>query len=202
MLGATDSKLGWHENKQSGGLLMDINSNRVIAQGLSFPHSPRWYNNQLWILESGKGSLCKVDEETGAVETVTTMPGFTRGMDIHNGFAFIGLSQPRESVSFSGLPLTEQSEKLVCGVWVVELATGKTVAFLQFEGAVQEVFAIQVLANTRYPELLESHDPLVSQTYVLPNDSLKELDSGASKATAQSNTRTKTAPADMLPTGY
>lgn len=204
MLGATDTKGGWRENKRNGGLLMDINSNRVIVDGLSMPHSPRWYNNQLWVLESGEGSLCKVDEATGAVETVATMPGFTRGMDIHNGFAFIGLSQVRESASFSGLPLTEQDGELVCGVWVVELATGNTVAFLQFEGAVQEIFAIQVLPNTRFPELLESGDPLVNQSYVLPDASLKDVDSEAYRPTGQSkpNTTTQSAPADMLPTGY
>jgi uncharacterized protein (TIGR03032 family) len=204
MLGETDSKGGWRENKRDGGLLMDINNNRVITAGLSMPHSPRWHDNQLWVLESGKGSLCKVDEATGAIETVATMPGFTRGMDIHNGFAFIGLSQVRESASFSGLPLTEQEEELMCGVWVVELATGKTVAFLRFEGTVQEIFAIQVLPQTRFPELLEKDDPLVNQTYVLPDESLKDVDSAAFRQDSQSpgRTNTQSAPADMLPTGY
>lgn len=202
MLGATDTKGGWRENKRDGGLLMDINSNRVITDGLSMPHSPRWYDNQLWVLESGKGSLCKVDESTGNVSVVATMPGFTRGMDIYNGLAFIGLSQVRESASFSGLPLTEQKEALMCGVWVVELHSGKTVAFLRFEGAVQEIFAIQVLPKTQFPELLEQDDPLVSQTYVLPDESLKDVNNNAFKGGSSRATSTQSASADMLPTGY
>ena len=31
-----------------------------------------------------------------------------------------------------------------CGVWVVDLATGRTVAFLRFEGAVQELSLIHI----------------------------------------------------------
>ena len=54
----------------------------------------------------------------------------------------MGLSQVRETAVFSGLPLTDrlgESERC-CGVWVVDLRDGKTVAFLRFEGGVQEIF--------------------------------------------------------------
>ncbi len=56
-LGATDEAGGWRENKKSGGILMDIESNEIVLQGLSMPHSPRWYQDRLWVLESGKGTL-------------------------------------------------------------------------------------------------------------------------------------------------
>ena len=175
MLGKTDNAGGWRENKKDGGLLMDISDNRIIAEGLSMPHSPRWHNGQLWLLESGKGALSRVNQETGKVETVAEMPGFTRGMDFAAGLAFIGLSQVRESAIFSGLPLTERDQERCCGVWIIELATGNTVAFLRFEGAVQEIFSVEIL-NTRYPELLEDQDKLVNSSYVIPDASLKEVD--------------------------
>ncbi len=50
-LGATDTAGGWRANK----------ANEVLLRGLSMPHSPRWYNNQLYVLESGQGSLAVVD---------------------------------------------------------------------------------------------------------------------------------------------
>lgn len=176
MLGQTNSQGGWRENKKDGGLLMDIQDNRIICEGLSMPHSPRWHNGELWVLESGKGQLSKVNEQTGVITPIATLPGFTRGIDFAAGLAFIGLSQVRETATFSGLPLTDSSEERFCGVWVVELATGNTLGFLRFNGSVQEIFAVQVLGNTRFPELLETEHPLVKSSYVIPDECLSDVD--------------------------
>jgi uncharacterized protein (TIGR03032 family) len=209
MLGQTDIIGGWRDNKKDGGLLMDIRDNRVISSGLSMPHSPRWHDEKLWVLESGQGSLCRVDEQTGSITTVATMPGFTRGIDFHQGLAFIGLSQVRESALFSGLPLTEKPDERHCGIWVVELETGKTLAFLRFEGAVQEIFSVQVMAGSRFPELLEDDDPLVNTTYVLPDESLQKVDGHnirnneeKVKRAGSNHGTTQSAPTSILPTGY
>ena len=56
-LGQTNEPGGWRKNKRDGGLLLDVDSHEVIIQGLSMPHSPRWYNDQLWVLESGEGTI-------------------------------------------------------------------------------------------------------------------------------------------------
>ena len=60
------------------------------------PHSPRWYDGKLWVLESGAGSLSTVDLATGKLTTVCLLPGFTRGIDFWGPYALIGLSQVRE----------------------------------------------------------------------------------------------------------
>lgn len=188
MLGQTDSGGGWRENKRNGGLLMDISDNRIIAESLSMPHSPRWYRDTLWVLESGEGSLATVDLKSGKLTTVCTLPGFTRGLDFYGDFAFIGLSQVRESAIFSGLPLTERDEPRHCGVWVVNINTGETVAFLRFEGSVQEIFAVQALPGLRHPEVLDADDSLINSCYALPDDALKLVDYQAierSRAQAQ-----------------
>jgi uncharacterized protein (TIGR03032 family) len=179
MLGQTDSKGGWRENKRNGGLLMDISDNRIIATGLSMPHSPRWYRDTLWVLESGEGSLAKVDMASGKLEHVCKLPGFTRGLDFVGHYAFIGLSQVRESAIFSGLPLTERDEPRQCGVWVVDIRNGETVAFLRFEGSVQEIFSVQALPGIRFPEVLEDDHNLVSTCYALPDEALKQVDYSA-----------------------
>jgi len=185
MLGETDTPGGWRANKASGGLLMDVDDNQVLVRGLSMPHSPRWYNDRLWLLESGQGSLAWVDAEAGQVQTVAEMPGFTRGLDFYGPLAFIGLSQVRETATFSGIPLTERLEERICGVWVVNIQTGQIVAFLRFEGAVQEIFAVQVLPNTRFPELLEWGDKLVGHSYVLPDEALAEVKPHPQTSTTQ-----------------
>jgi uncharacterized protein (TIGR03032 family) len=131
------------------------------------PHSPRWYRGNLLMLESGTGSLGVVDRKAGRYEPVAQLPGFTRGLDFCDRYAFIGLSQVRESAIFSGLPITERAERF-SGVWVVDLTTGETVAFVRFEAAVQEIFAVQVLPRLRFPDVINDDDKVLSHSFVLP----------------------------------
>lgn len=174
-LGATDRMGGWRENKANGGILMDITSNEIISRGISMPHSPRWYGDRLWVLESGQGSLSICDRSTGQLQTITNLPGFTRGIDFYGSLAFIGLSQVRETAVFSGIPLTERLNERICGVWVVNLETAQTVAFLKFEDAVQEIFAVRVLPNIRFPEIIDWDEQLIGSSYVLPDEALADV---------------------------
>ena len=173
-LGTADSVGGWRDNKARGGVLMDIRDNRIVTEGLSMPHSPRWYRDRLWVLESGEGSLATLDPATGERTVVAELPGFTRGLDFLGPLAFVGLSQVRESAVFSGIPLTERLSERICGVWVVNIESGETVAFLRFEDAVTEVFAVQVLPGMRFPELVVEDGELLQSTYVLPDAALAE----------------------------
>ncbi|MEO0827419.1 MAG: TIGR03032 family protein [Cyanobacteria bacterium J06635_15] len=174
-LGETDSAGGWRAHKAHGGILMDVTTNRVLARGLSMPHSPRWYRDRLWVLESGRGSLAQVDLATGQLIPVVELPGFTRGLDFWGDFAFVGLSQVRETAAFSGLPLTQTQQARICGVWVVNIVAGETVAFLQFQDAVQEIFSVAVLDGVRFPELIDNDETLLGSSYVLPDDALAEV---------------------------
>jgi uncharacterized protein (TIGR03032 family) len=173
-LGETDSAGGWRANKKDGGLLMEVPTGVIVLRGLSMPHSPRWYANKLWLLESGTGTIGTVDRSLGRYGPIAELPGFTRGLDFYGSLAFIGLSQVRESAIFSGIPLTERLSERTCGVWVVDLTTGRTVAFLKFEDAVQEIFAVQVL-QARFPDLINDDPKVLSDSFVLPEDALSQL---------------------------
>lgn len=174
-LGTTDTEGGWRENKANGGVLIDIETDEIILKGLSMPHSPRWYRNEMWVLESGDGNLSRVDLARKTHTPVAHVPGFTRGIDFCQNLAFIGLSQVRESAIFSGIPITERLKERTCGVWVVDINTGKTVAFLRFDSGVQEIFAVQVLPRLRYPELLKDDDPLLANAFMLPQDAMSDV---------------------------
>jgi uncharacterized protein (TIGR03032 family) len=139
------------------------------------PHSPRWYADRLWVLESGAGTLAQVDPRTGRLEVVARLPGFTRGMDFFGDWAFVGLSQVRESAVFSGIPITERAQERNCGVWVVNLRTGQTFGFLRFEDAVQEIFAVQVLPGVRFPEIVNEDEEVVGNSFVLPDEALSQV---------------------------
>ena len=175
-LGQTDHKGGWRANKAKGGLLMEIQSNEIILDGLSMPHSPRWYRDTLWFLESGYGSLSQVNLEQKTTQMVAQMPGFTRGCAFYDDFAFVGLSKVRESATFSGLPLTKTQEERICGVWVIHLPTANIVAFLKFQGDVEEIFAVEVLPNCRHPEITEWDSEQALHAYVLPDLAFSEVD--------------------------
>src|SRR5512134_937798 len=63
-LGETDSMGGWRANKADGGVLLDVETGELLLRGLSMPHSPRWYRDRLWVLESGKGSWSVLDPDS------------------------------------------------------------------------------------------------------------------------------------------
>jgi len=171
-LGHSDQPNGWRQHKKDGGVLLDVWSNEVLLRGLSMPHSPRWYRDRLWLLESGAGTVGFVDPTSGLYRPVAECPGFTRGLDFHGPLAFVGLSQVRESAVFGGLPLTERVDERCCGVWIVNIETGQTLAWVKFEDAVQEVFAVQILPGVRYPDVIRDDHDLLAGTFVLPDDAL------------------------------
>ena len=176
-LGTSDEKVGWREDKARGGMLMDVPSGEIAARGLSMPHSPRIRGDGLWACESGAGTVGRVDLARGRYEPVASFPGFTRGLDFAGRFAFVGLSQVRESAVFSGIPLTERQEERSSGVWVLDLVTGRVAAFLKFEDAVQEVFAVQVIPDRIRPDLINDDEPRLADSFVLPTRCL-EADAG------------------------
>jgi len=172
-LGETDQPNGWRENKRDGGILIDLDSSEIIARGLSMPHSPRWYQDRLWLLESGTGSFGTIDLETGKFTSIVSLPGFTRGLSFCGSLAFIGLSQVRESAVFGGIPIAERAlEERFCGVYAVNIESGEVVAFVKFEDAVQEIFSVEVLAGSRYPELVNDNTEILSGSFELPDDVL------------------------------
>src|SRR3982751_3354679 len=173
-LGETNTREGWRVNKRNGGLLIDVTTNRVITRGLSMPHSPRWYDNRLWVLESGRGALCTIDPKTGARTDVARVPGFCRGLDFIGPIAFIGLSQLRGTTPFTDIPITDDNAERLSGVWAVHIHTGKTIAFLKFTGGVQEIFAVQAVPGVLFPEIIQDGELLLN-SYALPDKALKEV---------------------------
>lgn len=174
-LGLTDSAGGWRENKASGGCLLEMPTGRVLIDGLSMPHSPRRYRGRHYLLESGIGAISEMDPAGGSTRVIQKLPGFTRGMDFFGNLAFVGLSQVRESAIFSGIPLVDEIAERSCGVWVIDLNSGNVVAFLKFEGAVQEIFAVQVLPGIRFPDLVNEAGETLDSSFVLPDEALRDV---------------------------
>ncbi|MCU0267844.1 MAG: TIGR03032 family protein [Acidimicrobiales bacterium] len=168
-LAVSDEPEGWRADKEDGGVVLDVPSGGVVVAGLCMPHSPRWHDGRLWVLESGHGRLGVVDVERGTVETVVELPGFTRGLDFVGPYAFVGLSQVRDKV-FEGIPVTDNGPDRRCGVWVVDTRSGGVVGFVRFEELVREIFAVIALPGRTYPQLVDPASRQVANAFRLAAD--------------------------------
>lgn len=154
----SDVQEGWRENRADGGLIMDVTTDTLLTEGLSMPHSPRLYRNDLYVLDAGRGHLCRVDRTTGALDPIAFCPGFLRGLAFHNNNAIVGLSLPRDR-SFAGLDLdaalTSRDAEPWCGLQIVDLQSGETVEWLRIKGDVEELYDVAVLPNVQCPMALD-----------------------------------------------
>jgi uncharacterized protein (TIGR03032 family) len=148
-LAETDAPSGWRAVKHNGGCLIDVPSGHMLTRGLSLPHSPRLHGDQIFFLHSGEGDLALADPRTGQVTAVAQLPGVSRGLSIHGGYAFVGLSKARPTLE--DVRIVADRDKLRCGLWVVDLGTGAIVAHLEFLAGVEEIFDVQVLPGIVSP---------------------------------------------------
>jgi uncharacterized protein (TIGR03032 family) len=158
VLAATDTPGGWRSADDASGSVLDVATGEVVTTGLAMPHSPRWHDGNLFVLNSGMGRLERVDPATGHREEVAVLPGYARGLAFHQDLAFVGLSRIRETVIFGRVPIAAYSERLKCGVGVIDLRTGATVATLQFANGVEEIFDVQTVPGARCPTLGDAPD--------------------------------------------
>lgn len=173
----SDTIDGWRDRRADGGVVIDVASGAVICDGLSMPHSPRLHDGVLWVLNSGTGELGRVilPEDArdgdgaglggggmGRFEPVAFCPGFLRGLAFHGNFAFVGLSKPRYQ-RFEGLALDqrlrEADSEPWCGVQVIDLSSGACVDWFRIDGAVGELYDLEVIAGVTCPMAVPPQSP-------------------------------------------
>jgi uncharacterized protein (TIGR03032 family) len=130
------------------------------------PHSPRWANGKLWVLDAGTGRLGHVDFATKTLVPVAFFPGFLRGLSILGNVAAVGLSKPRNQ-RFEGLQLDAELRKRDaepwCGVQIVSLATGDVLHWIRFEGDMNEIFDLCFLPGVRNPMMVGLRTPEIRE---------------------------------------
>ncbi len=146
---------GWRDRRAEGGLIVDLaDGDRILTEGLSMPHSPRVWRGQLYVLDSGRGYLCRVDRATGVAERIAFLPGFLRGLAFAGNYAIATLSLPRDR-SFAGLELDDELKRRDgepwCGVQIVDLTTGDVVQWIRLTGGIRELFDVTVLPGATSP---------------------------------------------------
>jgi uncharacterized protein (TIGR03032 family) len=149
---------GWRDKRRDGGIVVDVESGEIVAQGLSMPHSPRLHAGILWLLNSGTGELGRVDVATGRFEPVALCPGYARGLAFAGNHAIIGLSLARENRTFAGLALDDalasRNTEPRCGLAIIDLGSGEMTHWVRIEGLIRELYDVAVLPGVRRPSAL------------------------------------------------
>ena len=137
------------------GVIFSGRTRRVIATGLTRPHSARLINGGVWVDNSGYGEVGRI--ENGRYQPVARLPGWTRGLfHARNGVVFVGTSKiiPRFRHYAPGLDWRTSR----AGVHAVELATGRILGSFYWPKG-NQIFAIEGIPTkdaTGFP--LRGHD--------------------------------------------
>lgn len=149
---------GWRDRRRDGGVVIDVATSEIVAEGLSMPHSPRLYDGRLWLLNSGTGEFGTVDPAGGTFTPVCFCPGYARGLAFVGRYAVIGLSRPRRGGTFAGLVLDQRlidkDAAARCGLVIVDIDSGNMVEWLRFEHTIDELYDVAVLPGVRAAEAI------------------------------------------------
>ena len=176
----SDTVDGWRDRRSDGGVIIDMQTDEIICQGLSMPHSPRSHNGELWVLNSGTGYLGVVNRDKPpeeAFEPRVFCPGFLRGLAFVGDYAFVGLSKPRYK-RFDGLDL-EQALKDAdsvawCGIQIIELSTGTCAEWLRIDGNLNELYDLEVIPGVKTPMAVAAESKEAAQLITVARDSDSE----------------------------
>jgi uncharacterized protein (TIGR03032 family) len=189
----TDSTSGWRRHSIGGGCLVDVIGSRVVADGLTMPHSPRVRDGQVLLLDSGTGRLVAIDPANGRVEPVAEFDAFLRGLALSGSLAFVALSKIRRLQTTLPLEGALADQEGRCGFRVIDVTSGRTVAFLEFIAGIDEIFDVQILHGARYPTVIGpatwtgTHS--IAESYVLPGGRVIIMRDGGDQPSNRSDRR-------------
>jgi uncharacterized protein (TIGR03032 family) len=135
------------------GVVFSGATRRVMARGLTCPHSAKQRDGRVWLCNSGYGETGFL-EPTSEGETearfvpVNRTNGFTRGLAFFDKYAVVGLSRVIDFYEpyAPGLAPSET----VCGLVIFDLETGAEVASLTWPGGYQ-IYDVQALPHFAKP---------------------------------------------------
>lgn len=146
-LSATSNFEGWRLNV-NGGVLLDVDNNNIILSNLSMPHSPRLFNNNLYLLLSATGEVIKVDILNSKYSIIFKTDNFIRGLSIYAGYAFIGISkQRRKKSTFKELSIAKKTK--FSGIFIIELLSGKYLGKIEFIKEIEEIYDIKIFNTSK-----------------------------------------------------
>jgi uncharacterized protein (TIGR03032 family) len=125
------------------GVIFSGETREPVVRGLTRPHSARLFRGQVWVDDSGYGTVGVCDR--GQYDVVARLPGWTRGLCFANDVAFVGTSRviPRFYRYAPGLDVSST----VCGVHALDPISGHVLGSLTWRSG-NQVFGIDWLPAT------------------------------------------------------
>ena len=186
----------WKSHLGDGrGVVFDLDTGAPVLTGLDCPHHPRLVDGAWVVCDSLTGRLVRADAETGRVEDVLELAGFTRGIALSGHHALVGESprtrageraSSRAAVAIVDMPswrLVDRIEVCACEIYDLmlvddELAEGARRGFRTNPDRVREqdqlsLFDAAGIAPRRLwavSEPLAEEDCQVSLTCELPSE--------------------------------
>ena len=169
-LGQSDRGGGWREHKYTGGILMDVEKNEVLLEGLAAPHSPRYSQGELYFLLSAAGELVRYESKTKSYKLINRFPGFVRGLAFCQDYIFVGLSRFRanKGTTFGDFP--RDPKTLECGVTILHRKTGSIVANIRYLNLCEEIYDLAILEGIRRPNILNTKESSYKNMLLIPGD--------------------------------
>lgn len=173
MFAESDTHEGWRPHRVGGGIIIDITTNDIVCRGLSMPHSPRIYNNTLYILNSGTGEFGYVDIQTGKFVSICFCPGFVRGLSFIGDYAIVGLSKLKNPDLAQQLPIANNLIKhgyksTQCGFYIIHLQTGAVTCALDFSGSISYIYDVLALPKVTKPLTLGIEQDHIRRAISMP----------------------------------
>lgn len=154
-LGDGDIPQSWRHRITEGGIIIEVETQEIVAEGLAMPHSPRLYDDQLLVLCSAAGELRLVEPQKGQSTVLFQADHFMRGMAKQGDYLFIGTSRLRKSSkTFSQLPMAKKAQR--AGILVLHLPSCKMVAQFWYQNSVDEIYDVQLLPGMQRPNIVST----------------------------------------------
>ena len=141
---------------QGKGVVFSAETRGVIARGLTCPHSAKLSRGELWLCNSGFGEVGQVvdfaanDAEVTRFETLTSVPGFSRGLAIHGDVLFVGTSRVIDSYERYAPGLRPSETR--CGIFAIDRRDGTLLASLTWPNGYQ-IYDVQLVPGVKTPLL-------------------------------------------------
>lgn len=146
---------GWREQIPHGGVLINVDNQEIVASDLKMPHSPRWFDGKLYVLQSALGQLLTVDPDNGKTEVIYQREGFARGLAKYRDYLFVGYSKLRQNSSvFGRLEFSKKADQ--CSISIIHAPTGAFVGEIRYLNSVDEIFDIQIIPDITRPNILNT----------------------------------------------
>jgi uncharacterized protein (TIGR03032 family) len=139
----------WFDHVQGGGLVMN-STGEVLLDGLTGPLQPRFFGENLIVVEAGTGRLLSIDPKSGDDVEVTVLTGVPSSLHVIDHFALVGHGAPSRALMSKmtggpALPGDYPSDR----VSLIDLTNGTVVGTLVFEGFSGPISSITTLENMR-----------------------------------------------------